>query len=268
MNDLQPHPAATVFPEMSEKEFADLKEDIRLHGQRDPLTVFQGQILDGRNRYRACRELGIEAKTEEFIGDDPVAFVVSKNLKRRHLDESQRALVAARLANLPKGRPAENSSIDPLSISQPAAAKKLNVSVPSVKRAAVVLNSGIPELTSSVEQGDVSVAAAVEIASLPAAEQKKIVDEGAVAVKRAASIIRGKRSTPNATEGEHEVNESDARDLLREVRGFKERLDAMPELGAMVSRFDYVTRVWFCDDLERLARGLADLAYKIRHGDT
>ncbi|HMF11448.1 MAG TPA: ParB N-terminal domain-containing protein [Gemmataceae bacterium] len=159
--DLQPHPAATIFPEMSESDFAALKDDIKEHGQRDPVIVFQNQILDGRHRYRACRELGIEARTEEFIGDDPVAFVVSKNLKRRHLDESQRALVAARLANLPKGRPTENSSIDPLSVSQPLAAKTLNVSVPSVKRAAVVLNHGVPELTASVEQGDVSVRASL-----------------------------------------------------------------------------------------------------------
>jgi ParB-like chromosome segregation protein Spo0J len=279
--DLQPHPAATIFPEMSEPDFASLKEDISEHGQRDPVIVFQNQILDGRNRYRACQELGIEAKTEEFVGDDPVAFVVSKNLKRRHLNESQRASVAARLANLRDGQRADyalqsagespdgaGSSIElPAPVTQDAAAELLNVSVASVKRAAAVQKNGVPELSNAMARGDVSVAAAAEVAALPAEEQQKIVDEGSVAVKRAASSIRRKHSPANDTKGNHDAVEPDARDLIREVRGFKERLDTMPELGAMVTRLDYVTRVWFCDDLERLARGLAGLAEKIRYGN-
>jgi N6-adenosine-specific RNA methylase IME4 len=89
------HPVASIFPLMEGEEFEALKEDVRQHGLIEPIWTFDGKILDGRNRYRACRELGIEPKTRAWTGLSAVSLVVSLNLKRRHLTMAQRAMAAA-----------------------------------------------------------------------------------------------------------------------------------------------------------------------------
>jgi site-specific DNA-methyltransferase (adenine-specific) len=94
---LQTHPIADLIPSMSEEEYRGLIEDIKVNGLIDPIYLFEGRILDGRHRYRACLELRIEPRFEEYQGDSPVAFVISRNLKRRHLTESQRAALAVEL---------------------------------------------------------------------------------------------------------------------------------------------------------------------------
>jgi ParB-like nuclease domain len=107
------HPACQIFPELSGAEFVALIEDIRAHGLREPILLdTNGAILDGRNRYRACEELGIQPRTRVWKpkdGDSPLALVVSMNLTRRHLDAGQIAGVTLKLARLrpkPKlGRP-------------------------------------------------------------------------------------------------------------------------------------------------------------------
>jgi ParB-like chromosome segregation protein Spo0J len=92
------HEVANLFPPMSDTDFASLRESIRAIGQSDPIWVWQGKVIDGRHRLRACNELGIEPKICEWDGlGSLIAFVVARNLTRRHLDESQRAMVAARL---------------------------------------------------------------------------------------------------------------------------------------------------------------------------
>src|SRR5262249_930939 len=97
------HPIANVFPLMMGDEFKRFKEDIRTRKQQEPILIYEGKILDGRNRYNACKELGILLDTKRYEGDDPVGFVLSANLHRRHLNESHRAMVAAKLASLTVG---------------------------------------------------------------------------------------------------------------------------------------------------------------------
>ena len=58
------HPAAELFPVMDEAAFAALVADIATHGQREPILIHNGQVIDGRHRLRACEQLGIEPGAE------------------------------------------------------------------------------------------------------------------------------------------------------------------------------------------------------------
>lgn len=86
------HEVASIFPLMSDDEFRGLKDDIEANGQREPVWTHDGKVIDGRNRLRACEELGITPKLQEWDGKGSlVGFVVSLNLHRRHLSSGQRA---------------------------------------------------------------------------------------------------------------------------------------------------------------------------------
>jgi ParB-like chromosome segregation protein Spo0J len=160
------HPIANVFPLMSEKDLDELAADIKTQGLLEPIWLHQdGRILDGRNRYRACLLAGVEPTYRNYEGDDPIAFVASMNLHRRHLDPTQRSLVAAKMANLKSGdnQYTEVRSIDRTSpISMADAAKLMDVSEPSVKRAKQVLASGNQALIEAVEKGEKSLSAAAD----------------------------------------------------------------------------------------------------------
>jgi hypothetical protein len=133
------HPLANLFPLIEGDEFDHLVEDIRANGLRDQIVLLGGQVLDGRNRYRAgmlAERVDADditsANFREFDPEqdgEPLAFVLSKNLARRHLNESQRAMVAARIANMPGHRPGDKSAN--LQTSQPSDARQMNVSTRS-----------------------------------------------------------------------------------------------------------------------------------------
>lgn len=86
------HPAAEAFPIMNKTRLAELQEDIKKHGLREPITLCDGMILDGRNRYKACMELGITPETRIYEGN-PWDFTWSCNGQRRDLDADQRYLI-------------------------------------------------------------------------------------------------------------------------------------------------------------------------------
>lgn len=115
-------------------------------------------------RARACQTLGVDVKETRYLGDDATAWIISHNVHRRHLTESQRAMIAARLANLSEGRPAEETqSIDRVSsVRQADAAAALNVGTASVGRARAVVKSGDVDLIRSVDAGETSVSKAAE----------------------------------------------------------------------------------------------------------
>jgi ParB-like chromosome segregation protein Spo0J len=159
---LEDHPLAALFPLMEEADLEALAEDIREHGLRGPITLYEGKILDGRNRYRACKLAGIAPKTRIFAeGKDALAFSLAANLHRRHLTASQRAIVAAKIAQLPIGGDREEQRANlPSAPSMAEAASKLSVSRRLVVAAKTVIKNR--DQTKAVESGKKTVHAAVQ----------------------------------------------------------------------------------------------------------
>jgi hypothetical protein len=93
------HPLSNQFPLMGNEELQELANDIRAHGQREPLVLSENQILDGRNRCLACVEVGINPKFKRFSGswEEARDFVISANIHRRHLTSEQKREVIALL---------------------------------------------------------------------------------------------------------------------------------------------------------------------------
>lgn len=202
------HPYANLFPLIEGQEFYDLAEDIREHGLRDRIDTLGDQILDGRNRYRALvwlvttgellgsgwgegsewEGLGLEGEAlpahllrvdswffypfQPDVHGDPLTYVLSKNLSRRHLTDDQRRMIAAELVTMGKGRPGKMPQS--AGFSRERAASALSTDIAGVERARTVVNRAVPEVVDAVKAGDMSVAAAAEIAAQPVERQAEI----------------------------------------------------------------------------------------------
>lgn len=211
------HPYADIFPILDGMARDEFVEDIRINGLRDPIVILDGRIIDGRNRYLALvdlakggemlgpgwdRRAGKPLSIEDLAPDmkwfrsyrdddgDPLDFIISKNLKRRQLDDNQRAMAAARLATMRRG----SNQHSPIGeTSQANAAKILNVSKRAVERATVVQKQGAPQLRRAVEQGSLALSTAATVASLPVAKQSEVVARGRREILSAAKEINGRR---------------------------------------------------------------------------
>jgi hypothetical protein len=109
------HPIAELFPMMTDDEIADLAADIRVNGLIHPIVIDKNDVLlDGRNRDKACQIAGIEPTVRMFEGDDPRAFILSMNLKRRHMSAGQQAMAHAMIYPEPekggRGKKSKNST--------------------------------------------------------------------------------------------------------------------------------------------------------------
>ncbi|MEP0518535.1 MAG: MT-A70 family methyltransferase [Hyphomicrobiales bacterium] len=191
------HEFANLFPMLDGKPREELVADIAANGMQEPIVMMGPIILDGRNRYMCARETGAEIKAVQFDGDDPLAFVISKNLKRRHMTESQRAMVAAKLAKLPKG---VNQHAPIGGPSNKQAAEMLSVGQKSIERAKIVENNGAPGLVEAVQSDQVKVSAAADIASLPIAEQVALIEQAdPKAFQKVAAEVRATKTAAKKT---------------------------------------------------------------------
>jgi ParB-like chromosome segregation protein Spo0J len=101
MKKLTLHPACRLFPQLEKVELKELAADIKANGLQNPIVLYRGQILDGRNRFLACRIAGVKPRFVNWDGEgSPLEWVISENLIRRHLTSSQRAVIALDLLPL------------------------------------------------------------------------------------------------------------------------------------------------------------------------
>lgn len=201
------HPLAEAFPLLDDESMRRLGEDIRDNGLQCPITLFEGKIIDGRNRALACKKYRIDPDFEEVEDVDPAAFVVSMNLRRRHLDESQRAMIAARMSALLASRNLPADSAPPVE----HASDMLNVSDFSTKAARAVIAKGNPVLTKAVDDGVLPVSQAAKLAKLDAKTQNTVVHK----VRSGLSPAEAQRElkaeqikangTPQQAKGKHRV---------------------------------------------------------------
>lgn len=176
------HPAADALPLIEGAEFDALVEDIRANGQRTKCVLdHAGEwLVDGRNRKRACERLGIEPQYERLPeGTNIAAYVISTNLKRRHLTESQRAMIAAEIANLGQGQRKQTRPDGGFQdgVTQAEAAATAGVGERTVQRAKAVRDKAVPELVQAVKQGKVDLKGAEQVAKLSPKQQRELIRE-------------------------------------------------------------------------------------------
>lgn len=201
--DIDVHPAAELFPLIEGAEFDDLVADIAEYGQREKIAITPDRkILDGRNRYRACRRAGVVPETR-VEHSEPWAYVVSANLHRRHLTNGQRSMIgeewATRRQGGPQGPMIKNERSYDL-LGQPRdkpptlaeAAALVGVGESSLKRAREVKAHGTDELVHAVKAGAIPVATAARVAidldDQGQREYVRRVDNGAHPVKLASTL--------------------------------------------------------------------------------
>jgi ParB-like chromosome segregation protein Spo0J len=215
-DELTVHDAAMLMPEMPEEEYQELKESIRKNGQQDPIVILGDKIIDGRHRFRACRELGKKPLRKTMCGlgiTDPYEYVIATNLHRRHLDAGQRSAVGVKLkahyAELAKERQIrkpvdsvkENLPEQNKGQARDQAGKAVNVSGKSIDMAARV-ESASPELFELVHAGQVPVSSAEKIVkTVEPSKLKKVVKDVAKSEnpkKAAVAAVRTAKSPAKA----------------------------------------------------------------------
>ncbi|KKN38347.1 hypothetical protein LCGC14_0754220 [marine sediment metagenome] len=218
---LEFHEIAAIFPLMQNGEFETFKADIEQKGLLDPIVLYEGKILDGRNRYNALDALGRldDIRTEDFEGtwNEAIEQVMSKNLHRRHLQQSQRGMAAATHIELYRGpakerqvegghaggmiggrgqhKPVADPSIGirpkdlkPIpSQSRDDAGAAFGCSGATVERCRRVRDKGANELAAAVLKGEVSAGAADVLIQYPKKKQSELVKDGKKAIKAAVA---------------------------------------------------------------------------------
>lgn len=239
---LDVHPLAELFPDLSASEFSEMVQSIKDDGLDEPIVVSDGKILDGRHRYKACLKAGVNPTTVAYDGaktPEAIAkFVWRANGVRRHLTASQRSMIAAKMANAPRG----DQSNTPIGVlTQGQAAEAVGASLREVQRAARVLKDAAPEVAEAVTNGEVTVTDAAAIAEAPKPAQRKAVKQ----------VKSGKAKTLKAALEPHERGGKQKNDprLFERLRS---------DIGKLARSIDDLNRAMPADKFRRAMHGHCD----------
>lgn len=173
------HPLSAAFPAMQDDEYQELVGSIGHIGVQNPITLFEGKVIDGWHRYRAANECGITCPSvvmEDWI--DPRHFVMAQNRHRRHITQAQLAMAAAKVYEWLDhgGARASRGTQCPLKTTAEIA-DAVGVGVRTMKQAKAVQREAVPEVVKAVESGAMGLTKAAAIAKLPKAEQAAAIEK-------------------------------------------------------------------------------------------
>lgn len=224
------HPLSAAFPAMSTEDFQGLKDSIENIGVQNPITIFEGMVVDGWNRYKAANELGMDCPSKELDAwIDPVAFVRAQNKDRRHLPLSAWALIEVSLREWkPSHRPDKGELSSPLRASNQEMADAVGVTKRTIQQAKAVQSNATPEVIAAVKSGEIGLPKAAAIAKLPKEEQAAAIHKPAP--KPAPAVVEPEDDGPSAEElAAHAAAEAADRELVAKLLDSDEPLAALAE---------------------------------------
>lgn len=233
------HPLSAAFPAMAPDEFQELKDSIENIGVQNPITLADGMVLDGWNRYQACMELGMACPTVELPAEtDRRDFVLAQNKARRHVTKAQLALATVAVYQWkPVGANQHEARVDtecPPTKSNAELAEISGVHLNSVKQAKTITAQATPAVVDAVRRGELGLPKAAAIAKLPPEQQAaaiaKPVPKPVVVVSPPKSSVLDEENglaLPEPPEGmaeddfapsDEEIAEAQAHELAEKVR--------------------------------------------------
>lgn len=174
----QQHPLSAAFPAMSEQDFQSLKDSITEIGVQNPITLFEGMVIDGWHRYTAANELGMDCPVVELGDVDPRDFVLAQNKARRHVTQAQLAMATTAVyAWKPVGsnQHANRVGTECPPKSNAELADAAGVSEKTIKQAKAVQTKAAPEVLEAVKRGEIGLPKAAAIAKMPKEQQAEAI---------------------------------------------------------------------------------------------
>ena len=178
----QQHPLSAAFPAIGADDFQALKDSIENIGVQNPITLFEGMVIDGWHRYTAANELGMDCPVVELGDVDPRDFVLAQNKARRHVTQAQLAMATTAVyAWKPVGsnQHANRVGTECPPKSNAELADAAGVSEKTIKQAKAVQTKAAPEVVEAVKRGEIGLPKAAAIAKLPKEEQAAAIHKPA-----------------------------------------------------------------------------------------
>ena len=260
------HPAAELFPMMDAEALQALADDIREHGQREPVILYHGAVLDGRNRLRACELAGVEPLT--CVRDDiasPTTFVLSLNLHRRHLTPAQRAALGVNVSESFAAEAAERARVgreagrdarwsgndslpdhpaperDPDARALTQAAKAVGAGINATERMAAVQRDA-PEVFAAVKSGAITtVTDAKTVAALPEEQRTELLQR----VEAGETV---KAALPHVAHNSGQNEWYTPAPWIEAARATMGGIDCDPASSAIANERVRATAIWTAED--------------------